>query len=65
MNFETKYEFKTTTEPETNPEWATSLSDASDWDSLAEVPFAGDLLDASDSDMGIQDADVSGILDDT
>ena len=63
MNPETRFEFEPMTEPETNPEWATPLADTSDWDSLKEVPFAGDLLDDPAEDTGMPETDISGILD--
>ena len=63
MNPETKFEFEPMTEPETNPEWATPLSDTTDWDSLKDVPFAGDCLDAPERERNIPDTDISDLLD--
>ena len=62
MNPETKFEFEMMTEPETKPEWAHSLPDTNDWDSLKDVPFAGNLLDDPGTDGEIPEADISGIL---
>ena len=67
-NFENRFEFEPTTEPETAPELnPLSSIDASGWDSLADVPFAGDistdgLLDCSDAGQ-VVDVDIGGLLD--
>lgn len=65
MTPETKFELELTTEPETVGEFPHALPDTSDWDSLADVPFAGDIstiLDDS-SETDIESPDISGILD--
>ncbi len=63
MNPETRFELEPMTEPETNPEWSTPIADTADWDSLKDVPFAGDCLDKPAADSEIPEVDTSGILD--
>ena len=63
MNPETKFEFELTTEPEISSEWAAPLSDSTDWDSLKDVPFAGDLLDETREKGEIPETDHADILD--
>ena len=63
MNPESIYEFEMMTEPEINSEFSHPLPDTNDWDSLKDVPFAGDLLDDPVTGTELPETDVSGFLD--
>ena len=65
-NLENKFELEMTNEPNLSGEWTTTLPDTTDWSTLADVPFAGDVSATDSTDFGVtfeplSDGDIGGV----
>ena len=65
-DFEKGFELEMSNEPNLSGEWTSPQADTTDWSSLADVPFAGDVSATDSTGTGsefepLSDGDIGGL----